>query len=437
MSPQPVPPRRFLFLQGLPSRFFARLGYALLARGHSVRRINFNMGDRLFWRLPGACDYRQEPSRWPDFLRERLRRWEITDIVLFGDCRPLHREAVGLAEGMGVRVHVAEEGYLRPNWITLESGGVNGHSFLSRDPDWYLAAAASTPPWTGGVPVMQRFFDRARQDVTYNVVAWLFAWAYPGFRTHRPLHPFREYLSWLGKLASKDRVERQAQAAFEAIKADGRAFYLFPLQLDSDYQLREHSSFAGSAPVIAAVLESFARRAPSDTLLLVKEHPLDSGLVDWSARVRAEAERLGLAERVVYANGGILELMLERARGVVTVNSTVGFLALHYGVPVIALGDAVYGLPRLTFQDGLDDFWTAGQAPDAGVFDAFRRVVAARTQLNGGFFSPRGVELAVAGAVTRLEAPGEPLSHVRVRAASRRRTPPGRRASAEPGLGRA
>jgi capsular polysaccharide export protein len=44
-------PRSFLFLQGLASWFFDRLGRALIERGHAVHRVNFNGGDRLFWRL--------------------------------------------------------------------------------------------------------------------------------------------------------------------------------------------------------------------------------------------------------------------------------------------------------------------------------------------------------------------------------------------------
>ena len=411
--------RRFLFLQGLPGFFFSRLGAALATRGHEVRRVNFNLGDRLFWRLPGAADYRGGLDGWPAWLEARLDRWRPTDIVLFGDCRPLHRIAVALAETRGIDVHVAEEGYLRPNWVTLEAGGVNGHSFLSRDPEWYRAAAREAPPWTGGVPVLQNFLDRAREDVVYNVVAAAGFPAYPGYRTHRTHAPLREYMSWLGRLQRRGRADHAARACFEAVRAAGRPYFLFPLQLDGDYQLREHSPFFGIAPAIEVVLASFARSAPREARLLVKEHPLNSGMVDWSVKVRAEATRLGVAERVDFVDGGVLEDMLLHAAGVVTVNSTVGFLALAFGAPVVAIGDAIYGIPRLTFQGALDDFWTGGERPDAEVFDAFRRVVAQRTQLNGGFFSERGIELAVAAAVERLEGPVRLPSTVRVRTAAR------------------
>ena len=94
--------------------------------------------------------------------------------------------------------------------------------------------------------------------------------------------------------------------------------------------------------------------------------------------------------------------LVNAARGLVTVNSTIGITALAANIPVIALGTAIYGLPGLTHQAHLDVFWRAPQPPDAALFAAFHRVVAARTQINGGFYSAQGIALAVEGALQRL-----------------------------------
>ena len=59
--------RAFLFLQGMATRFFERLGHALAARGHAVHRVNFNGGDQAFWRLRGAVDFRGREHEWPEF----------------------------------------------------------------------------------------------------------------------------------------------------------------------------------------------------------------------------------------------------------------------------------------------------------------------------------------------------------------------------------
>jgi capsular polysaccharide export protein len=44
----------------------------------------------------------------------------------------LHAKAVKQAKSAGLRVHVFEEGYLRPYWVTYESDGSNGHSQLTK-----------------------------------------------------------------------------------------------------------------------------------------------------------------------------------------------------------------------------------------------------------------------------------------------------------------
>jgi capsular polysaccharide export protein len=401
-----VPRRRFLFLQGMATWFFARLGAALARRGHEVRRINFNGGDRLFWPLPGAISYRGSLVDWPAFLAPRLNAWGVTDIVLFGDCRPLHVAAINVASARGVAVHVFEEGYLRPNWITLERSGVNGYSTLPRDPTWFRQPAIDTPPWDGGRPIIDRFGIRAVNDVLYHATRWLLVGLYPCYRSHLLWHPFVEYLGWLRRFALAPLMRRRAAAKWRALADVELPYYLFPLQLDSDSQIRVHSPFSGMAEALDAVISSFARHAPPEALLVIKEHPFDVGIVNLRSVSGRLAQALCVADRVAYLERGSLETLIERSRGVVTVNSTSGMLALAAGKPVIALGTSIYDLPGLTFQDGLDRFWHEAKPADPVFFDDFRRVVANRTQINGGFFSAEGLALAIAGAVDRLEREG-------------------------------
>ena len=69
----PAPPRRFLFLQGPISPFFAELAAGLRALGHRTRRINLCLGDRLFWQGGEATDYRGRARGLAGF-RRRLPR---------------------------------------------------------------------------------------------------------------------------------------------------------------------------------------------------------------------------------------------------------------------------------------------------------------------------------------------------------------------------
>ena len=400
--------RSFLFLQGMASQFFASLGKALAARGHAVHRVNFNAGDRVFWPLPGAIDFRGRADRWPDVFADILVSRQVTDVILFGDCRPLHQAAIGVARAMQVPVHVCEEGYIRPHWVTFEREGVNGHSTLPRNPDYYLETAATVPP-LGEIPhVMASFRRRAMEDLLYNFSSMLLWPLYPHYKTHRPHHPLIEYAGWAWKMSRSLRSKRRSAKTVARLAADAD-FYLLPLQLNCDWQIRQHSSFGSMTPVIEMVLGSFKAHAPAHSLLVIKQHPLDDGLISWRRLVTRLAADYGLSDRVIYLEVGDLNELIARTLGVVTVNSTSGTLALAIGAPVVVLGTAIYDIVGLTHQAGLDSFWTDAAPPDPVLFAAFRRVIAARCMLVGGFFSEQGITQLVANAVTRLE--GQVAAH--------------------------
>ncbi|GAA7764434.1 capsular biosynthesis protein [Cupriavidus sp. SHE] len=398
-------PRNFLFLQGPPGAFFSRLATALRAGRHTVHRINFHGGDALDWRAGPAISWRGRESRWPEWLVRQLSRLAITDLVLFGDCRPLHQAAIRVATRDGLRVHVFEEGYLRPDWITLERDGVNGYSSLPRDPHWYRARAGDSCSLPGSgedLPVPGNFGERARVALFYYLAAWL-SWPYfPHYASHRPCHPARELAGWAGQLMRRRTMERNAIKAFDRLA--GRPYYLFPLQLDSDFQLRVHSPFGGIADAMRLVIKSFALSAPEDCLLVLKSHPLDNGVTDWHALAMQEARRLGTTERLVWFDAGDIDVLSRNASGMVTVNSTTGTLALAAGVPVHVLGSAVYDMPGLTDQQELAAFWHAPCPPDPALFDAFRRVLRDRCLLRGGFHNTAAIDLLIAPVCKRLLA---------------------------------
>ncbi|WP_084085774.1 capsule biosynthesis protein [Cupriavidus sp. USMAA2-4] len=413
--------RVFLFLQGPPGAFFRRLGAALRTAGHAAHCVHFHGGDALAWRGGHGAAFRGRATRWPDWFAARLARLGVTDLVLFGDCRPLHRAAIAIARARGVRVHVFEEGYLRPDWVTLERDGVNGHSTLPRQPNWYRTRAAALPatedlPAQPGLP--GHFGERARAAVLYYLAAF-FSWPlYPHYSTHRRWHPARESLGWARRLLGRAAAARRDEAA--RARLAGHDYFLFPLQLDSDYQLRVHSAFGGLEGALDEVLRSFAMHAPEGLLLAVKAHPLDNGVIDWRMRTQAAAACLGIGARLVWFDGGDIAELSRSARGMVTVNSTSGTLALAAGVPVRTLGRAVYDLPGLTDPQPLADFWRAPRAPDPALFDAFRRVLAERCLLHGGFHNTAAIERLLDAACRRLLEAGDsaPAERAAAQAAS-------------------
>lgn len=394
--------RRILFLQGLPGSFFYRLGQVLRARGCDIHRINFNGGDQWDWPGDGAVNYRGSAHAWSPFLAKFLRTHRITDIILFGDCRPLHRTARGTAAGLGVAVHVFEEGYVRPDWVTLERGGVNGFSPLSTDPAWYRRAALNLPALADGPPLPSSLRRRVRETIIHYLAFTLLAWLFPHYRTHRPNSPLVEAAGWVARLMRRRGAIAQSDAVLQGL-TPGR-YFLFPLQLESDYQLRAHSDFDGMQPALAEVVASFAATAPADRQLVIKAHPLDNGLTDWRKRATDYARALGVADRIEFVDTADIAILVKQSCGVVTVNSTTGTLALAVGIPVIPLGRAIYAVDGLTHQGDLSSFWSAPTPPDAELYEAFRQVLAARCLLRGGFYADEEQAPLVTAAAERIMA---------------------------------
>lgn len=401
---QPLANRNILLLQGLMGPLFHKLGRALRRDGYGVHKVNFNGGDRLFWRLPNGIDYRGSLAEWPDALRQLIADREITDVVLFGDCRPIHMAATAVCRDLHVPVHVFEEGYIRPDWVTLELGGVNGHSTLPRDPAWYRAEAAALPPAPEHHPVPSSFRRRATEGVIYNAADVLTRWHYPYWDNHRPWHPLIEGMGWARRLLRRKAAAARTADVLIRLESSDAPYMIFPLQLDSDAQIRLHSSFAGIADALRLVIASFAANAPPEMRLVVKEHPLDNGVRDWRLETQALAELYGVDGRIDYLEGGDIVPVAQRSRGMVTINSTSGTLALALDVPVIALGQAVYDIEGITFQGGLDNFWRDPGKPDAETFAAFRRVLIDRCLVAGGFFSDEALTKVTEGVIARLEA---------------------------------
>jgi capsular polysaccharide export protein len=401
--------RCFLLLQGVCSPLFARLGDRLRAEGHRVARVNFNAGDVACWGTRSAWSFRGSLERLPAFLEEHGRRIGVTDQILFGDCRPVHREAIAWARERGIRTHVFEEGYFRPFWVTLERGGVNARSALPRDPGWFKSVGVRLPDAGDGEPFPSPFRVRAWHDVLYHLAGTVNPLTFPGYRTHAPVSAPVEYSGYVRRFMRLARIERREQQRVQRLAEGAADFFLLPLQLNGDAQIREHSRFRDMGDVIEVVMRSFAQHAPGDMRLVIKNHPLDMGLVDYARIIRGLERRFGLEGRTDYLEAGDLMMLLRRARGVITVNSTVGAAALGVGVATLTLSDPIYNMPGLTFRGSLDEFWRHPTPPDAQLFRCFRNTVIHGTQINGGLYTRRGIQLTIRNAAAALVAARSPL----------------------------
>lgn len=401
----PYPPsegaRTILLLQGHPSPFWGQLYDGLVADGHRVLKLHFCFADLVYWGRRPATSYRGRYSKWREWLAEYLAREGITDILYYADRHPYHADALEVSRDFGVKCWAIEFGYLRPDWLTLEPEAMGALSTFPKDRDTIEALAEGTPP-----PDMENHYPygfpvEAFHEVTFHLLQAYGRPFYPLFNSDKIYWPAIDYLSWLGELA-RDKSRQTAAAKLQAKAESGEInFNLVAMQIQADYQIRASSPYDHLSEFLDEVMGSFAANAPSDRHLVIKLHPLDNGLERWFKRIPKLADTHGLGDRVHVIKGGDLTLFLQRSKGVVLVNSTVGIHALRDGVPTYVAGEAVFDIDGLTHQDPLDEFWTNPAQVDRAYFGLFERALS-RIQVKGSFYNPEGRAAAIRTICTRF-----------------------------------
>jgi capsular polysaccharide export protein len=384
--------KTFLFLQGPHGPFFRQLGAKLTATGARVLRVGFNAGDAAFWRNRATyIRYDAPPDRWPDTLRALIARHAVSDIVLYGDTRPIHAQAVSVARALGLTVHVFEEGYLRPFWITYERGGANGNSRLMDLSVAQMQSRLSGAP--GEMPQAPDHWGDMREHVFYGALYHWFVWFanrnYPHFTPHRTLPVSREFQLYFNRLALMPLHWGERIRATRRIKRGAFPYHLALLQLEHDASFRAHSPFASMTDFLRLVIEGFARGAPPHHHLVFKAHPLEDGRTPLRRDIRALARQHGIAERTHFVRGGKLARLLDAAQSAVTVNSTAAQQVLWRALPLKIFGTAVYAKPAFVSDQPLAQFFAAPRRPDSAAYRDYRQYLLETSQVPGGYYAAR------------------------------------------------
>jgi capsular polysaccharide export protein len=373
--------------------------------------VGFNRGDQTFWQdKTSFIPYKGTLADWPLSLRQMLRQHRITDIVLYGDTRPIHAEAVRAARETGIEVHVFEEGYLRPYWITYERGGSNGNSRLM-----HL-----------GVPAMQKALETLDMDLPDAPARWgdmrqhMFwgalyhwfvmtgFWDYRNFRPHRALSVGQEFWLYVKRLALLPLHRWERIAATFRIKHGGFPYHLVLLQLEHDASFQMHSPFRTMTDFLSVVMEGFAKGAAPHHHIVFKAHPLEDGRVPVAREIRRLAKLHGVEGRVHFVRGGKLAALLNHARSAVTVNSTAAQQVLWRGLPLKTFGAAVYAKPEFVSTQPLKEFFIQPTRPDSRAYRDYRHYLLETSQVPGGFYSSRGRRELLRQVVDMMLQPEDP-----------------------------
>lgn len=377
----------------------------ITAAGAEVWRVGFNRGDRVFWPLNDRfVAYHGPPQDWPETCRALMEAKGITDLVLYGDTRPIHAQAIAAARAAGITVHVFEEGYLRPYWVTYERGGSNGHSRLMQASLAEMQAALTRVDMD--LPDAPARWGDMRQHIFWGA---LYHWhvltggrEFTQFRPHRDLTVGQEFLLYCRRLALLPLHRWERMLATWRIRRGGFPYHLVLLQLEHDASFRSHSPFRSMTEFLEVVLDGFAKGAPPHHHIVFKAHPLEDGRAPLRRTLRRLAAQHGVADRVHWVRGGKLAGLLNQARTAVTVNSTAGQQVLWRGLPLKVFGDAVYAKPEFVSSQPLAEFFSQGTRPDSRAYRDYRHYLLETSQIPGGFYSSRSRRILLRQVVDML-----------------------------------
>jgi capsule polysaccharide modification protein KpsS len=356
--------KKVLIVQGDWESGMSLLALDLKDAGHEVGKV-FLCAPDLGYIIRGIRThfFRRQLADFEDWLRQLVREEKYDTFFLYNHYRPYNQVAWNLANELNMGCFVFELGLIRPNCVTVFNR--ESPPLLTLRKAWSDLLAGATPPEPVVTPPELRRVSNPKKLVSMGLnflFSRITAPLFPNFVDQRDMklwHHFKYGVIHLWRFIERSS-DRELDAVF-AGELSGK-FFIAPLQVHSDTQITQCSNFQSIEEFITQVVHSFEHHAPKDTKLVFKVHPMDRGYKDYFDLISDLDHRLG-GGRILYVDRIHLPTALDHACGLVNINSSVGLSGLVHYLPVIALGDAIYDLPELSYQGDLDSFWTQAKKP--------------------------------------------------------------------------
>ena len=399
--------RSVLLLQGPVGPFFSELEDSLRAAGHLVRRIAFNAGDSLF----SSRVHRPERlslnlTEWESWLRFELTCNPTDCIVLFGSSRPAHKMARQIAHHFNIKVLSLEEGYLRSGYVTVELDGNNQHSRLkSWTPKKHQSIDAGSVP--APMAIGSSFIAMSVWGAIYYLARDVFSTASDEHLFHRPSERVVPLAwNWCSHMA-RQGVARITEFSAQRDLHRKPDYILVPLQVSNDSQIQLAARGWTAQKLVDACLNSLTK-SDANQRVVFKLHPLERKNALITRLIHRKAKSLGLrAERFAVLNSGRIGELTANSSGMVVINSTSGFSALHHNKPLLVLGDAVFRHDEIATTGNSEEdiriFFEHRQAKASDVIKQFFDTVKSKCLVPGDFYIAVGRKAAVQHIIEKLE----------------------------------
>ena len=375
-----------LFLIGPIGTFFARLSNFLEKNDVRTYKILFPLHEYGFPKSR-IIKYSDKVDFFKDFLRAIIIKHDIKHIFMYGNVIIPHRQALELVSefskrGEIIQTHIFELGYLRPNFVTLESSGVNYKSKFILNKEFY----SKQEPYKT-YPVAKKHKLRIRKF--WKAITFI----NHALKNHQivefdhKLQPKVSYLWFQTKGFFLKYYFRLVEYNLKKKCLFVNPFFLVILQVSTDSQVTQGSKIKNNREFIYKVIEEFACAKLKKVYLVFKHHPRDRGYNDYSKDIKEIAEEFQVSNNVFYIHDYFLSNIFTNpnCKGTVLINSTVGFQALYHSIPVKALGISPYNIDGLSSQKSLIYFFLKPDKVDKLLFQKFYKYILENSQINGNF----------------------------------------------------
>lgn len=399
--PQKNAAARILLLQGPVGPFFESLHKTFIASGFEVKRVLYNSADKLFAFKQGIVRFSGDEQDWESWLRTEFKCNKPDIVVFFGSSRPAHKIARKLAPEFGIETVSLEEGYLRSGYITCEIGGNNQHSPLC---DWNLSDQSHGKPLPP-LDIRSSFLMMCLWAAIYYLWRGIFKLPNDTCLYHRQTNSLlKEAFAWTTNTVRRFFAKQSEASTINQLctRLSGK-YLLIPLQTPSDSQLKMAARGWNNKKLVEQSLLAL-KKNKSNQLLVFKTHPLDTQVPVIERFINRLAQQHHCARQVIILHSGSISELTKHSSGMVVINSTSGFSALHHNVPLLVLGEAVYRHASIaTIGDSahaISEFFKLRSAKDQKTVKKFIETVKACALLPGDFYILQGRQLA-AQAITK------------------------------------
>ena len=219
-------------------------------------------------------------------------------------------------------------------------------------------------------------------------------------------HLLRLVLGWVSHMIGR-RLAQVLEFPSRASLRQNPGYILVPLQVANDSQLRNAAQGWTTQRLINACIEAIAATGSKETIVF-KLHPLERGSAEIKRMIQLKAAQHKLDPRHVrILESGRMGDLAQNSSGMIVINSTSAFSALHHNVPVLVLGKAVFRHKEIVtpgeVEADIGAFLKLRRSKSRHLIEAFLADVKAESLIPGDFYVATGRRAAISGIVNQLK----------------------------------